>query len=389
MVSGGDVREGSDGFWRRHFSEVPFVLMWWTFSIMLSLYNKEAYGEKKMDFPCPLLMTSTNFLFQWAAASIAVRVQPRMRQCADGSDPEPISWECYGKRLLPCALGVALDIGLSNVSLVHITVTFYTMVKATAPIFGLIFALLFGLERPRCEIFGFTFLIFSGLFVAAHGNAEFSPLGFGLIVAATATSGLRWNLLQLLLQNEPSSLPTSMLVLREIAPPAGLALLCMSIVSERPWTGSLNPFFASSSAVGKLLAMTCIGGLLAIGVSVASFALVGRTSVLMLMAFGALKEILTIFFSVLVYKDELTLRTVVGLVLVLTGVVLFKVFKIRQTERDGLPAVRGTKRGPVRYEMVSTELEDSFSYQDPSIDGDVDAKGGPHDAEIGSIRSPS
>ena len=49
--------------------------------------------------------------------------------------------------VVPNGIITGLDIGLSNTSLVFITMSFYTMCKATVPVFLLFFAFLWGIER--------------------------------------------------------------------------------------------------------------------------------------------------------------------------------------------------------------------------------------------------
>ena len=44
-------------------------------------------------------------------------------------------------------MATGLDIGLSNYSLVFITLSFYVMCKSTTPLFLLTFAILWGLEQ--------------------------------------------------------------------------------------------------------------------------------------------------------------------------------------------------------------------------------------------------
>jgi solute carrier family 35 protein C2 len=48
--------------------------------------------------------------------------------------------------VLPNGAVTGLDIGFSNASLVHITMSFYTMCKSTTPIFLLAFAFIWRLE---------------------------------------------------------------------------------------------------------------------------------------------------------------------------------------------------------------------------------------------------
>ncbi|ONK71614.1 uncharacterized protein A4U43_C04F10500 [Asparagus officinalis] len=60
----------------------------------------------------------------------------------DRSGPT-MTWRDYFFRVVPTGLATALDVNLSNESLVFISVTFATMCKSAAPIFLLVFAFAF------------------------------------------------------------------------------------------------------------------------------------------------------------------------------------------------------------------------------------------------------
>lgn len=54
--------------------------------------------------------------------------------------------------VVPNGVATGLDIGLSNYSLVYITLSFYVMCKSTTPLFLLVFAIAWGIEKPSwCE----------------------------------------------------------------------------------------------------------------------------------------------------------------------------------------------------------------------------------------------
>ena len=53
--------------------------------------------------------------------------------------------------MVPNGVSTGLDIGLSNYSLMLITLSFYTMCKSATPVFLLIFAFIWGLERRACN----------------------------------------------------------------------------------------------------------------------------------------------------------------------------------------------------------------------------------------------
>lgn len=101
-----------------------FILVWYTFSTFLTLYNKTLLGDDLGKFPAPLLMNTIHFSIQAVLSKMITwywsgRFQPDVT----------ISWRDYFVRVVPTALGTAMDINLSNESLVFISVTFATMVS--------------------------------------------------------------------------------------------------------------------------------------------------------------------------------------------------------------------------------------------------------------------
>lgn len=50
--------------------------------------------------------------------------------------------------VVPNGIATGLDIGFSNYSLVYITLSFYVMCKSTTPLFLLVFAIAWGIEKP-------------------------------------------------------------------------------------------------------------------------------------------------------------------------------------------------------------------------------------------------
>lgn len=133
--------------------------------------------------------------------------------------------------MVPNGTATGLDIGLSNFSLSLITLSFYTMCKSTTPIFLLAFCFLWRIERrapaappgapaapgrvsqqacadagggpprrPSWGLAGVVGVISAGLALLVAGETEFDGLGFALVMAASALSGLRWTITQLQLQ---------------------------------------------------------------------------------------------------------------------------------------------------------------------------------------------
>ena len=140
--------------------------------------------------------------------------------------------------VVPNGVATGLDIGLSNYSLVFITLSFYVMCKSTTPLFLLAFAIAWRVEQPSWQLAGVVAVITAGLLLLVAGEVRrrrrggrrgysaparaclraappppFSPrslapsplpsgqtkfnlVGFLLVMTAAALSGLRWTITQ-------------------------------------------------------------------------------------------------------------------------------------------------------------------------------------------------
>ena len=80
------------------------------------------------------------------------------------------------------------------------------MIKSSSPIWVLISAFLFGLEKMTCSLLTVGGLIVAGELLTAFGEVEFDKVGFFLCLTAAICSGIRWTLVQLKLNKLESIL---------------------------------------------------------------------------------------------------------------------------------------------------------------------------------------
>uniref|UniRef100_A0A0D9V5N1 Sugar phosphate transporter domain-containing protein n=1 Tax=Leersia perrieri TaxID=77586 RepID=A0A0D9V5N1_9ORYZ len=175
---------------------IALIASWYTLSTCLTLYNKEMLGKHMWKFPAPFLMNTVHFTMQAVASRVIVWFQHRGLE----GETSAMSWRDYFLRVVPTALATALDINLSNISLVFITVTFATMCKSAAPIFILLFAFLFRLEKPSFNLLGIMLIVSFGVLLTVAKETEFDLWGFIFIMLAAVMSGFRWCMTQILLQ---------------------------------------------------------------------------------------------------------------------------------------------------------------------------------------------
>jgi solute carrier family 35 protein C2 len=279
-------------FYHEHCTYLPAMVGWFLFSALLSSYNKFVFGEGHMAFPCPLLLTSIHFLIQWTVAHSVCRCFP----VTMGTERvQRMSWTEWLSISVPCGIVTSGDIGLSNLSLVTISMTFYTMVKASTPIFVLGWAYLFGIERITWPLIGVIAVIAMGEFLTVAGEVDFDKTGFIMCLTASMLSGARWTLVQLKLQTMEPPLKTTLVTMKLLSPSMFWSMLFLSMVIEKPWTKFHISDESYQTDMLHVLGLGVMGGVIAVAMILCEFYLILHASAIILMIGGVMKEMITIF----------------------------------------------------------------------------------------------
>ncbi|XP_048327614.2 probable sugar phosphate/phosphate translocator At1g06470 isoform X1 [Ziziphus jujuba] len=304
-----------------------FILLWYTFSLFLTLYNKSLLGDDMGRFPAPLLMNTVHFAMQ-AILSKAItwywsnRFQPSVA----------MSWKDYFMRVVPTALGTAMDVNLSNASLVSISVTFATMCKSAAPIFLLLFAFAFRLESPSIKLSGIMLVISTGILLTVAKETEFEFGGFILVMLAAVMSGFRWCMTQILLQKETYGLKNPLTLMSYVTPVMTFLTAILSIILD-PWKEfRVNVYFNSQWHVARSCLLMLFGGMLAFFMVLTEYVLISVTSAVTVTIAGVVKEAVTILVAVFYFHDEFTWLKGAGLFTIMVGVGLFNWYKYHKLQ---------------------------------------------------------
>ena len=123
-------------------TELPLCICgWYCSSVALVLFNKWVLTGR-VRLPCPLMVTTMH---------IGMKV-PLAMLCMRHLGIKPLTFGSYGSwcfSIGPCGLAAALDIGLSNLSFLYVSVVTYTICKASTPVWILLMSICLGLQRPR------------------------------------------------------------------------------------------------------------------------------------------------------------------------------------------------------------------------------------------------
>jgi solute carrier family 35 protein C2 len=226
------------------------------------------------------------------------------------------------------------------------------MCKSSVPVFVLLFAFLFKLEKPTKSLaliisvisFGVCLMVMKGEdnsyeiigYVQEIGALSMQLNPFCRIVqvlTASSLSGLRWAITQILLdKNSKIFAKSHPVVMNFFLTPVMCATLFLSgCIAE-----GLGEFakLGNRFNVFELILKFSIGGLLAFCMTIAEFKLIGETSVVALSVAGICKEVLTIIVSMLVFGDKLSATNVVGLLISLVGIAMFNLYRMRRNSKE-------------------------------------------------------
>ena len=283
-----------------------------------------------MGFPCPLLLTSVHFLIQWVFSHVACAIFPEE---LGTKRVATMTWSEWAWISVPCGVVTALDVGLSNLSLVKISLTFYTMVKSSTPIFVLGWAYLFNIERITMPLIGVILIIAMGELLTVYGEVEFNRYGFVLCMCASVLSGLRWTLVQTLLQGLDPPLESTIVTMKILAPSMFWSMLVISGFVEKPWA-KLNEASEENDQLLLVFELGLLGGTIAVSMILCEFWLILRASAIILMIGGVIKELTTITIGVMLFNDKLNLLNSLGVCVVFMGVLSYKcVFHLQKQQQ--------------------------------------------------------
>jgi solute carrier family 35 protein C2 len=215
------------------------------------------------------------------------------------------------------------------------------MCKSSVLGFVLLFAIIFGLEKPSWKLGAIIGVMSVGVFLMVAGEAQFHALGFVLIMSSAASSGFRWSLTQILLvRHAATANPFASIFF--LAPCMFATLLVLALFVEG-LPSLLSALATLSDARGGplgALAILLFPGGLAFAMTASEFALLQRTSVVTLSICGILKEVLTISAASIVFHDEISTVNGIGLVVTVATIAAYNYFKMASLREEATARAR-------------------------------------------------
>lgn len=273
-------------------------------------------------------MTSIHFLAQWLFAHTVSEIFPDFFGAQRLRD---MSWREWCVTSIPCGTVTSGDVGLSNLSLVRISITFYTMIKASTPIFVLAWAYFLGIEKITIGLLAVVLIIAIGEFLTVAGEGgDLDVVGLLLCLTASFLSGARWTLVQLKLRQLEPPLKTTIATMRLISPSMFGTMIVISLAVEQPWNRLAGENLVQMT---RVMGLGLLGAFFAISMVLCEFWLIMESNAIVLMIGGVLKEMITIFVGVYYFDDKLNRINVSGCVIVFLGVFVYKVTHYMDAQR--------------------------------------------------------
>ena len=104
------------------------------------------------------------------------------------------------------------------------------MIKSSSPIWVLLSAFIFGIEKVSCNLIAVGVMIMAGELLTAFGEVEFDAIGFVLCACAAMCSGIRWTLMQLKVQKLDPPLKSAVVTMRVLAPSVSTQFLSITVI---------------------------------------------------------------------------------------------------------------------------------------------------------------
>lgn len=303
---------------------VLLVLAYWSCSIGLTFYNKHLFKE----WDIPMATTTIHFMITFLLCGFCRKA----RSISTGKKSVVLRWDQFFASVVPIGFASAFDIALSNWSMVYITVSLYTMVKSTSVLFILAFALALGLEKWKNSLIIVIGLIALGLFLFVFKMTDFNLFGFCLCLAASALSGARWTMSQVLTQKSELGLENPIDTLFHLQPVMALAMAPVIFIHGiLPFLTTSKLFGADTWHIWMPDASRIMGGaFLAFFLGLSEYLLVSKTSGLTFSLSGIIKELATMLLAQFKDGDKLELINWIGFIICVIGIKAHAYFKYRE-----------------------------------------------------------
>lgn len=388
---------------------VSSILLWYAFSMSISVYNRWMFSSDNLYFRYPIIITSFHQFILTLLAILTLILFPQFRlsqnlyktlsnkevadedlyddeYANDTATTYTMPVKEYLTNILPCSVASAGDIGLGNTAFRFITLSLYTMVKTSSLVFVLLWGVFFKLEKFTLRILSIVCIMTFGVSMMIWGqhdsnntpstaklnddkeellslikrtlhsirtNSTLSTnmifLGVSLVLLSACMSGLRWALTQIMLKKNRRT-KNPILTMMYISPGMCVVLLVVGSIVEG-FGNFLDSEIWEAKGVVTTMVLILIPGFLAFFMTISEYVLLQYASLLTLSIAGIFKELLTIFVSWVVFGDRLSFINIIGLCVTFADIIWYNIYRFEQNTEAA------KKNEPEENEFVDIEMD--------------------------------
>ncbi|PFH51121.1 hypothetical protein AMATHDRAFT_59576 [Amanita thiersii Skay4041] len=348
-------------------SPIFWLVMYFLFNLSLTLFNKSVL----INFPFPYSLTALHALCTTVGSSFVLR--SHNPPVSGGKYPNPWATLNWKEIFVVLAFSIlfTINIAMSNISLDLVTVPFHQVVRASTPLFTILWSkFLLGSKSSRPKLISLIPVI-AGVGFATYGDYYFTLWGFFLTLLGTVLAALKTvvtNILQSPSDCEDSTFVSRPLKLSTIlnqffhprpalprlSPLEHLHLLsplaCIQSIFLAYMTGELSKMchFVLHHCSYLQRSLFIMNGMLAFGLNVTSFGANKRVGAVAMSVAANVKQVLTVVCAVAVFNLNMSPTNAVGIALTLCGGAWYTVVELREKKRAKFIQESGTSNAAIR-----------------------------------------
>ncbi|CAL8277690.1 unnamed protein product [Merluccius merluccius] len=286
------------------------VVVWLVTGTTISSLNKWIFAV--YNFRYPLLLSALHMLTAIVVDSGLMRLR---RFGCGGAEGRDLSQGARCKVFL-LSLTFCASIAFGNMGLNHVQLSFAQMIYTTTPLFTLAISTLVLGQQHHVLKYTAMMPICLGASCSILGEVQFDHAGCCFVFAATMLRGVKSIQQSILLQEEKIN---SVLLLYLMAVPS-FCILAVAAVALENWALLEWPLHYDGH-LWLFILLSCLGSVL---YNLASSSVITLTSAVTLHILGNLSVVGNLLLSQLLFGSELSMLSCAGVVLTLSGMLIFQ-----------------------------------------------------------------
>jgi len=298
---------------------VGLCIIWYLISSVNNVVGKTVLNQ----FPYPVTLTMVQLL------SIAIYSTPILKYYIKGHVEVPAS--IFKKIVLPLAVGKFLSSVSAHISIWKVPVSYSHTVKATMPLFTVIFCRLIFKEKQSTTVYTSLVPIIGGVILASLTEIHFDMIGLVAALISTAGFSLQNIFSKKVLKRTGIHQFQLLATLGRISLcmflPVWLIVDCRRLIATHPEMH--DPF--------TVLLLLLLDGFLSFCQNIIAFSILQIVTPLTYAVANSTKRIAVIGVSILLLRNPVSKLNVVGILLAVFGVFLYNRAKYIEGKKSKLP----------------------------------------------------